>query len=185
LTTRLPVHDNIQVKKILLLEKGDYIMRHAKLHITASFFLLFSSMLVVNGCTPVWESGDSQPPLENLPTLSNFAGEYRDIELPIDMKYDQKKSMVVRTDSFTGGVLYFSGKVSRDSLKSFILSAMQKNKWKLAGEVSYENVLMAFTKPNKTCTISLEEGFGGTFGYTYAAIYVAEDVSKGSGFQEN
>jgi len=159
--------------------KGDYIMRHSKLHITASFFLLFTTMLFANGCTPIWESGDSQPPMENLP-LSNFAGEYRDIELPIEMKYDTKKSMLVRTDSFTGGVLFFSGKVSRDSLKSFILSAMQKNKWKLVGEVSYENVLMAFTKPNKTCTIALEEGFGGSFGYTYAAIYIAEDVSKGS-----
>ncbi len=155
-------------------------MRHPKIHLTASCVLLLSSMLLFNGCTSLFDGNESQPPMDNLPTLSSFAGEYRDIELPIEMKYDTKKSMLVRTDSFTGGVLYYSGKVSRDSLKSFILSAMQKNKWKLAGEVSYENVLMAFTKPNKSCTISLEEGFGGSFGYTYATIYVAEDVSKGS-----
>ncbi len=147
----------------------------------AGLFLLVAFMLVLNGCASMGSSSDSPPPMENLPPLSNFVGEYRDIELPIDMKYNHKKSMVVRTDSFTGGVFYFSGKVERDSLKNFILASMQKNKWKRAGEVSYDSVLLAFTKPNKSCTVVLEEGFGGSLGSTYAAIYVAEDVSAGSG----
>ncbi|MDO8946835.1 MAG: hypothetical protein Q7U88_06700 [Desulfocapsaceae bacterium] len=147
----------------------------------AGLFLLVAFMLVLNGCASMGSSSDSPPPMENLPPLSNFVGEYRDIELPIDMKYNHKKSMVVRTDSFTGGVFYFSGKVERDSLKNFILASMQKNKWKRAGEVSYDSVLLAFTKPNKSCTVVLEEGFGGSLGSTYAAVYVAEDVSAGSG----
>ncbi|MBA3007608.1 MAG: hypothetical protein KKB91_04620 [Proteobacteria bacterium] len=147
----------------------------------AGLFLLVAFMLVLNGCASMGSRSDSPPPMENLPPLSNFVGEYRDIELPIDMKYNHKKSMVVRTDSFTGGVFYFSGKVERDSLKNFILASMQKNKWKRAGEVSYDSVLLAFTKPNKSCTVVLEEGFGGSLGSTYAAVYVAEDVSAGSG----
>lgn len=147
----------------------------------AGLFLLVAFMLVLNGCASMGSSSDSPPPMENLPPLSNFVGEYRDIELPIDMKYNHKKSMVVRTDSFTGGVFYFSGKVERDSLKNFILASMQKNRWKRAGEVSYDSVLLAFTKPNKSCTVVLEEGFGGSLGSTYAAVYVAEDVSAGSG----
>ncbi|MFH2122001.1 MAG: hypothetical protein ABIJ50_00745 [Pseudomonadota bacterium] len=147
----------------------------------AGFFLLVACMLALSGCASLGSSGDAPPPMENLPPLSNFVGEYRDIELPIDMKYNHKKSMVVRTDSFTGGVFYFSGKVERDSLKNFILASMQKNKWKRAGEVSYDSVLLAFTKPNKSCTVVLEEGFGGSLGSTYAAVYVAEDVSAASG----
>ncbi|MBU0663269.1 MAG: hypothetical protein KJ990_01855 [Proteobacteria bacterium] len=154
-------------------------MRYMKKN--AGYFLLVAFMLVLNGCASMGSSSDSPPPMENLPPLSNFVGEYRDIELPIDMKYNHKKSMVVRTDSFTGGVFYFSGKVERDSLKNFILASMQKNKWKRAGEVSYDSVLLAFTKPNKSCTVVLEEGFGGSLGSTYAAIYVAEDVSASSG----
>jgi hypothetical protein len=158
-------------------------MRCTKSRNKVNFFLLVASMLLVSSCAPMGMSGnsDTPPPMENLPALSNFVGEYRDIELPVDMKYNQNKSMVVRTDSFSGGVLYYSGKVQRESLKNFILSSMQKNNWKRAGEVSYESVLMAFTKPNKSCTVVLEEGFGGSFGSTYATIYIAEDVAASAG----
>lgn len=145
------------------------------------FLLGVSMLLLMSGCAPMGTSSDVPPPMDNLPALSNFVGEYRDIELPIDMKYDHKKSMAVRTDSFTGGVFYFSGKVQRDSLKGFILASMQKNKWKRAGEVASGSVLLAFTKPNKSCTVVLDEGFGGSFGSTYVAIYVAEDVTAASG----
>lgn len=157
-------------------------MQHMKSHNKVVCFLLVASILMfIGGCAPMGSSSDTPPPMENLPTLSNYVGEYRDIELPTDMKYDHNKSLVVRTDSFTGGVFYFSGKIQRDSLRNFIVSAMQKNKWKRAGEVSYDSVLLAFTKPNKSCTVVLEEGFGGSFGSTYAAIYVAEDVAAAGG----
>ena len=152
-------------------------MRYTKSQNKVIFFPLVAFMLLLSSCAG--SSSDTPPPMENLPALSNFVGEYRDIELPVDMKYDHKKSMVVRTDSFTGGVVYFSGKVQRESLKNFILSSMQKNNWKRAGEVSYDSVLIAFTKPNKSCTVVLEEGFGGSYGSTYATIYIAEDVAAG------
>ena len=156
-------------------------MRYTKSQNKVVFFLLVVSMLLVSSCAPMGSSSDNLPPMENLPALSNFVGEYRDIELPTDMKYDHKKSLAVRTDSFTGGVFYFSGKIQRDSLKNFILSSMKKNNWKRAGEVSYDSVLMAFTKPNKSCTVVLEEGLGGSYGSTYAAVYVAEDLAASSG----
>jgi hypothetical protein len=154
-------------------------MRYMKSQKRAGWFLFVLSLLLLSGCAPMGNSSDNVPPMENLPALSSFVGEYRDIELPMDMKYNHKKSMVVRTDSFTGGVFYFSGKVQRDSLKSFIVSSMQKNKWKLAGEVSSEDSLLAFTKPNKSCTVIIEEGFGGSLGSTYAAVYVAENPVGG------
>lgn len=150
-------------------------MRSMKSQNVGLFLLIVTMVLLLSGCAG--NNNNPPPPMENLPTLSNFVGDYRDIELPMDMKFDHKKSMVVRTDSFTGGVFYFSGKIQRDSLKSFIVSSMQKNKWKRAGEVSSESVLLAFTKPNKSCTVVLEEGFGGSLGSTYAAVYVAEDVA--------
>ncbi len=157
-------------------------MRYMKSQKEVGLFLLVGIiLLLMSGCAPVGSGGNTAPPMENLPPLSNFVGEYRDIELPIDMKYNHKKSMVVRTDSFTGGVLYFSGRVERGSLKNFILSSMEKNKWKRAGEVSSESTLLAFTKPNKSCTVVIEEGLGGSLGLTYVAMYVAEDVTASSG----
>jgi hypothetical protein len=146
------------------------------------FMFLVGSFSMLNACSPMMGSsneGAAAPPLANLPELTSFVGEYRDIEIPVDMKYNHKKSMAVRTESFTGGVFYFSGKLQRDSLKNYIVSSMQKNKWKMAGEVATDSVLIAFTKPNKSCTVVIEEGLGGSFGSTYAAIYVAEDVKGG------
>lgn len=154
-------------------------MRNMKLQKRGRSILFVLSLLLLSSCAAMNSSSDSAPPMENLPALSSFVGEYRDIELPADMKYNHKKSMVVRTDSFTGGVFYFNGKVQRDSLKSFIVSSMQKNKWKLAGEVTSENSMLAFTKPNKSCTVIIEEGFGGSFGSTYAAVYVSENPAAG------
>ncbi|MBW6521113.1 MAG: hypothetical protein K0A99_08920 [Desulfoarculaceae bacterium] len=155
-------------------------MRYLKAQNEVGLFLLVVSLLLLSGCVPMGTGGTPPPPMENLPALSNFVGDYRDIELPIDMKYNHKKSMVVRTDSFTGGVFYFSGRVQRDSLKHFIVASMQKNNWKRAGEVSSDSVLLAFTKPNKSCTIVLDEGLGGSYGSTHVAIYVAEDVAAAS-----
>jgi len=150
-----------------------------------SFYFLFlvGFISVLSACSPSGSSyeGAGGQPLANLPELTSFVGEYRDIEIPEDMKYDHKKSMAVRTESFTGGVFYFSGKLQRDSLKNYIVSSMQKNKWRMAGEVATDSVLIAFTKPNKSCTVVIEEGFGGSLGSTYAAIYVAEDVKGGAG----
>jgi hypothetical protein len=55
---------------------------------------------------------------------------------------------------------------------------MKNNQWKLAGEASYENILLAFVKHNKTCMIKLEEGFGGSLGKTYMELYITFDVSS-------
>ncbi len=111
----------------------------------------------------------------DLPVVSNNVDNNPDIELPSDMKWDSDDSMAINTDSFRGGILHYSGRVEINSLKDFIIASMKRHGWKQVGEASYKYILLAFTKPNKTCMAVINEGFGGSLGSTYVTLYVTVD----------
>jgi len=133
-------------------------------------------LLMVAGCSsknpPPDASGTTGP-------LPNSVANYDDIEIPPEMKMDTKKSMSITTESFRGGMLSFSGSIEITSLRDYIIATMKNNQWRHVGEASYDNVLLAFTKPNKTCMVVLEEGFGGKLGKTYLEMYITVDVAAG------
>ena len=142
------------------------------------FFMLFfaaTSLIFLNGCTS--QSKTSMP--ADLAPLSNSVGNFEDIELPSEMKWNSEESMAIKTDSFRGGILVYSGKVEINSLKDFITTSMKNHQWKHVGEASSEEIMIAFIKPNKTCMITLEEGFGGSLGSTYLTMYITVDVTAG------
>lgn len=117
------------------------------------------------------------PERDELSPVTTMVESYGDIELPLEMTLIMDKSIAMRTDSFQGGIHSYSGRVQIGSLKDYILSSMRNNKWKLVGEASYKNVMLAFTKPYKTCMVVLSEGLGGTLGKTQADFYVTVDVA--------
>ena len=114
------------------------------------------------------------------PSITAMAGNFKDIELPVEMKWATDQSMSVSTSSFQGGIVKYTGRVEMNSLKDFLISSMANNKWKLVGEAQYEKILLAFTKPSKTCMVVLEEGFGGFLGSTTATLYVTSDLASGT-----
>ena len=103
------------------------------------------------------------------------ASEFSDLVIPGELSWDREKSMVVRTESFAGGVLHYAGRVDIASLADFFTNSMGKNGWKLAGSAKYKNILLAFVKPNKTCTIVLYEDK--LLMRTLVSIYLAEDTA--------
>lgn len=119
--------------------------------------------------------GDSE-----LAPVTTVVESYGDIELPIEMVLDAKKSMAMRTDSFQGGIHIYKGRVQVASLRDYIIASMRNNKWKLVGEASYNNVMLAFTKPNKTCMVVLSDSSAGALGKTQANFYVTVDVAAAS-----
>lgn len=139
----------------------------------------FLTLLLLGACTgnPFATSTSSEMAPTDYGTFSNKVGDFDDIELPMDMKWSNDESMAIRTDSFEGGIYTYSGRVELGSLKLFIISSMENKRWKLVGEAQSENILLAFTKPSKTCMVVLEEGFGGQYGYTKATLYVTVDVA--------
>ncbi|TKB27660.1 hypothetical protein FCL47_05890 [Desulfopila sp. IMCC35006] len=122
---------------------------------------------------------------DGLDAMATMVDGYGDIELPLEMSLSSDKSIAMQTNSFQGGIHSYSGRVQIGSLKDYIVSSMRNNKWKLVGEASYKNIMLAFLKPNKTCMVVLSEGIGGTYGKTEAVFYVTIDldaVNQNKGF---
>lgn len=117
----------------------------------------------------------------NVPPLSNSIESHSDIVLPAELKWDSDKSMAIKTDSFNGGIYQYSGRLDSTSLKDFIAVSMANNKWKLVGEASYKSKMLAFVKPNKTCMVTITEGFGGSLGLTHVSLYVTVDLVAAKG----
>ena len=113
-------------------------------------------------------------------SVGAMAANFKDIEMPVEMKWNTKDSITVNTSSFEGGIVQYSGRVEIHSLRDFLLSSMANNKWKMVGDAQYASkIVLAFTKPARTCMITLEEGAGGFFGSTYATLYVTSDLATG------
>ena len=146
---------------------------------TLGIVCVLALIVLLGGCSSKMYDSSSQggvPPTDFGPTTNNIAN-FDDIELPVDLKWNSSKSMAIRTDSFRGGIYNLSGRIDPASLKDFIITSMENKKWKLVGEAQYQNVLLAFTKPNKTCMVVLDEGVGGSFGTTNVTLYVTVDVA--------
>lgn len=154
-------------------------MKNAKKENNGFIFGLIAVLLfALSGCIPGIGQTTATPLSTadgNMAALGSTVGNYEDIELPVEMKYSNKNSMSIRTDSFRGGIIHYKGRVEVHSLKDFIIASMKKNKWKLAGEVSSRNVILAFTKPNKTCMMNIEPN--NTLSDTTLTMYVTVDVT--------
>ncbi|HSO09123.1 MAG TPA: hypothetical protein VLR45_03990 [Desulfoprunum sp.] len=143
----------------------------------STLVVIASFALVLGGCSGKSQN-QSAAGIGDLPPLASSVGSFGDLELPVEMKLDQDKTMSINTESFKGGILHYKGRVEVTSLKDFIIASMRNNKWKLVGEASYDYILLAFTKPNKTCMIVLAESLGGSLGKTHATLYVTADLSS-------
>ncbi|MCL1980266.1 MAG: hypothetical protein FWG62_04220 [Proteobacteria bacterium] len=110
------------------------------------------------------------------PQLSNFADDIRDIPIPGELEWDRKGSMVIKTESFRGGIFTYKGRVEVMSLKDYMVASMQDNKWRLVGESASKDIMLAFVKPNKTCMMVIGEG---VLGRAELKLYVAIDKTGG------
>lgn len=133
---------------------------------------------LMTGCSGGGSGTSSEPIKEDsLSQVTTMVESYGDIELPLEMVLEPEKSMAMRTDSFQGGIHVYRGRVQIASLRDYIIASMRNHKWKLVGEASYKNVMLAFTKPNRTCMVVLSEDSTGVLGKTQANFYVTVDVA--------
>lgn len=139
------------------------------------------ALLLLAGCAQLGlgrSDSDSAPTPPETATENQpyYPSEFRDLLIPSELAWNREKSMVIKTDSYAGGVLHFSGKVDVNSLADFFAKTMEKNGWKLAGSIKYKQVLLAFVKPAKTCTITITDS---EFGLKAEVnVYITEDISK-------
>lgn len=154
-------------------------------HITKPFgrlaILTCAGLFFLAGCLPM--DGDQgatdsgHAPAANSTATANVVGsepyspaDFRDLMIPGELEWQRDKSVSINTDSFTGGVLNFAGRVEVNSLTEFFINAMKKEGWTVIGSVKSENVLLAFVKEKASCLIKIDEG--GTLGKTEVNIYI-------------
>ena len=147
----------------------------------ATIVLLFV-FLSAGGCSTITSSssgtgqdGDpdsSKTIAENVPYYSK---EFSDLLIPGELEFNNDKTMSIRTESFAGGILNFSGRVEMNSLADFFATTMEKNGWKLTGTIKHKEILLAFVKPYKTCMLRISKSGLGTRTEVYA--YITEDIT--------
>lgn len=140
------------------------------------YFVAGVFLLILSGCASQNKPADAGSGVGPLPSP---VSSYDDIKVPPEMSLDTKKSLTINTESFHGGVLIFSGYVEVQSLKDYMTRSMKNDNWRHVGEASYDNVLLAFTKPNKTCILVIEGGSFGKVGKTKMEMYVTVDAAAG------
>ncbi len=138
-------------------------------------------LLALTGCAQLGLGSstgkDAAAPADTAATNPPYnASDFRDLLIPGELAWNRDKSMIIRTDSYAGGVLNFSGRVEIASLSEFFVQNMERNGWKMAGSIKYKQVLLAFIKPAKTCTITIADGNLGL--NTEVNIYITEDITK-------
>ncbi|NNK14404.1 MAG: hypothetical protein HKP52_09210 [Desulfofustis sp.] len=144
-----------------------------------SFFVYLLAglfLLIISGCASQNKPVDAGSGVGPLPSP---VANYEDIKVPPEMKLNTKKTLTINTESFHGGVLIFNGYVEVQSLKDYMVKSMKSDQWRHVGEASYNNVLLAFTKPNKTAIIVLQGGGLGKIGKTKMEMYVTVDAAAG------
>ena len=140
-----------------------------------AMLFLAIAVLPLTGCLDKTTSIEGET---GLPPVSFYAGDMRDIELPVELEWERDKSMTIKTESFNGGIWHYEGRVEPLSLKDFVVNAMHNNKWKLVGESTSHDILLAFVKPNKTCMIVIS---GSKMGKTKLALNVTIDRTAAAG----
>lgn len=135
---------------------------------------------ILGGCFGGQSPKEASEAMDLQPVSKNIAS-HKDIILPADLELDNPSSMVIETNSFAGGVYKYDGRVEVTSLVHFIKRSMSDNNWKLVGEVTSKEVMLAFMKPNKTCMIIVSEGIGGVLGKTNVELYVTVDLAAAKG----
>ena len=151
-------------------------MKHYPHQLCLALLLATLTLFSLGGCAT---SSTPPPGQAGLPPVSAFAGDLQDIELPSELEWDRDKSMTIKTESFNGGIWEYAGRVEPLSLKDYLIGAMRNNKWKLVGESTSHDIMLAFVKPSRTCMMVISEGK--MMGKTRLTLYVTIDRTAAAG----
>ncbi len=144
------------------------------------FFVFFSLFLTfaVTGCLGTGANSGSEDELDASAAVEQeqpfYHSTYKEILLPHGLTMDKKETSFVKTQSFTGGNVRFTGSLEVDSLGQFFVNSMPKNGWKSVYSQQGSEVLQAYTKDHATCIIKITE----TSFKTTVDIYVSDVAAK-------
>lgn len=148
---------------------------------STGFFFVLLFLLLLSGCANFGtaKSSDSQDGYAADTSQPYYPPDFREVLIPDGLEMNRENSMYVKTSSFNGGILSFDGRIDVISLSDFFENSMPKKGWKLVGVVKAKNYLLIFTKPDKTCMITISEN---KLNFkTVVNVYIALDAQSAGG----
>jgi len=131
-------------------------------------------VLSVQGCT-YFDRTDEQVTAALVQESQPFyPRDFNEVLIPDGLMLDRTESMYIKSESFNGGILNYQGRLEMNSLTEFFENTMPQKGWQLSGSVKSASSLLIFTKPEKTCMISITESKLSMNTEIY--IYVSENL---------
>ena len=124
---------------------------------TTGCVLLVVMVLAVSGCSHFNKSSSGDAGSATAAGASPKYYDFGDVLLPEELEVDTDESFIVKTPSFSAGVLIAKGRVERNSLISFFESNMVKDNWRMVASFKSPRTMMLFHKENRWCVISITD----------------------------
>lgn len=147
-----------------------------------SLLLLLTILFFLSNCATLGLDNNDEVAKTTAPDAVSgsqpyYPTDFKDLLIPAELTWNRDETMTIRTASFAGGILNFTGRVEVNSLSDFFIGSMAKNGWKLAGTIKSKNILLTFTKPHKTCMFKISETDFTMKTNVY--VYITEDIAGG------
>jgi len=124
------------------------------------FVILLSTFWM--GCSSSLKERRAEPVIGEQKGVGKYY-HFDDVLVPEELKYDQKNSFIYETARFKTGVMVFTKYwVDVESLIEFFIFHMEKDNWKLVNSFRGKESILNFSKPDKSCTIRINEKWTGT-----------------------
>ena len=147
-------------------------LKHLLVLFAVSLSFTLTGCLGMESSSVANDGADASPAVEQAQPF--YHSSYSKVLLPDGLSMEKEDSSFVKTDSFTGGNIRFTGKLELDSLGQFFTNTMPKNGWKNVYSSQGVEILQAYTREGATCIIKITE----TSFKTNVDIFVADVSAK-------
>jgi hypothetical protein len=117
-------------------------------------FSMLVGLALITGCS---SRGGKREGSQAAPAAGGQARYYHfeDVLIPHGLKPQMDKSFIYETPSLKAGKLVFSGRVEPQSLANFFTNNMERDGWRLVNKFGFKDLVLNFTKPDKTCMVNI------------------------------
>lgn len=122
----------------------------------AIILFIIIGLLTVSGCSWFRKSSQDAPQAQpKSETLNQAFYGFPDVPVPKELTYVSERSFVFETSNLKAGIMFFNGDVEMQSLENYFKIYLQKNGWRFVNSYRYKDVILNFTKDDKTCNIKM------------------------------
>lgn len=137
---------------------------------TLAFLLCLMISIALTGCTGKSDSASPEAGglPEDMPEKSKKTTaiyyDFEDVLVPLELKINKSRTVVVSTPGFKSGILSLKGRVDSNSLFNFFSNNMVKDNWNVISKIkSPGTIIMVFQKTSRCAVITIRESSMNTY----------------------